>query len=139
MRLSQVNNTKKKSFFCVYDFATSDDLAPEKVIATDGGRYDVNILRRQKSPVYWKGVVSEVRRCSWFYKNDIDRRYVPYDENIAATLEGEFKIAFELNQWHRKVKLASGETVEFRASDDLVLISPQQATDAASQVNCVIV
>ncbi|KAH1022969.1 hypothetical protein HUJ04_012269, partial [Dendroctonus ponderosae] len=116
------------------DAFISNDLDPDKVIATDGGRYDVNILRRQKCPVYWKGTVSEVRRCSWFYKNDIDRHYVPYDENIAATLEGEFKIAFELSQWHRKVKLASGETVEFRASNDLVLLPPQSTTDAASQM-----
>lgn len=71
---------------------TSNDLDPDKVIATDGGRYDVNILRRQRSPVYWKGTISEVRRCSWFYKNNSDGRYVPYDENVATKLEGELSL-----------------------------------------------
>lgn len=103
---------------------------PDKVIATDGGRYDINILRRERTPVYWKGAPSEVRRCSWFYKNNGDRRYVPYEENVATRLEDEFKIAFELNQWHRKVQLTNGETVEFHGPDVLVLFPPTQANDA---------
>lgn len=109
---------------------TSNDLDPDKVIATDGGRYDVNILRRQRSPVYWKGVLTEVRRCSWFFKNNGDGRYVPYEENVATKLEEEFKTAFELNQWHRKVELSNGESVVFHGPDVLVLFPPTQASDA---------
>ncbi|KAJ8984492.1 hypothetical protein NQ317_006152 [Molorchus minor] len=107
----------------------SDDLDPEKVIPTDGGRFDVNILRRQRTPVYWQGNPSEVRRCSWFHKGSPDGRLVPYEENIAAMLEEEFKLAFEMNQWHKEVKLASGETVAFHAPDVLVVFPPTQAPD----------
>ncbi|XP_050313256.1 phospholipase DDHD2 isoform X2 [Anthonomus grandis grandis] len=102
----------------------SNDLDPDKVIATDGGRYDVNILRRQRIPVYWKGDTSEVRRCSWFYKNMEDKqaiKYVPYEENLATTLEEEFKLSFETNQWNREVKLSNGDTVSFFAPDLLVV------------------
>ncbi|XP_066155329.1 phospholipase DDHD2 isoform X3 [Euwallacea fornicatus] len=109
---------------------TSNDLDPDKVIATDGGRYDVNILRRQKTPVYWKGDTCEVRRCSWFYKNTNDRNYVPYEENIAAKLEEEFKIAFESNQWHRKISLINGDTIEFHGPDVLVLVVPAPLNDS---------
>ncbi|XP_008200242.1 phospholipase DDHD2 [Tribolium castaneum] len=109
---------------------TSNDLDPDKVVATDGGRYDVNILRRQRDPVYWKGSASEVRRCSWFHKGNSDGRYVPYEENVATKLEEEFKTAFETNQWHRKVELANGETVVFHAPDVLVLFPPTQSPDA---------
>jgi hypothetical protein len=108
----------------------SNDLDPDKVVATDGGRYDVNILRRQRIPVYWKGSPTEVRRCSWFHKGNTDGRYVPYDENIATKLEEEFRAAFEANQWHRKVELPNGETVVFHASDVLVLFPPTQSPDA---------
>lgn len=108
---------------------TSNDLDPDKVIATDGGRYDVNILRRQRTPVYWKGTPSEVRRCSWFQKSSPDGRLVPYEENVATKLEEEFKTAFELNQWHRKVELANGETVVIHGPDVLVLFPPSQTPD----------
>ncbi|KAJ3640114.1 hypothetical protein Zmor_003430 [Zophobas morio] len=109
---------------------TSNDLDPDKEVATDGGRYDVNILRRQRIPVYWKGAPTEVRRCSWFYKGNSDGKYVPYEENIATKLEEEFKSAFEQNHWHRKVELPNGETVVFHAPDVLVLFPPSQSPDA---------
>lgn len=103
---------------------------PDKFIATDGGRYDVNILRRERTPVYWKGAPSEVRRCSWFHKSSPDGRLVPYEENVAAKLEEEFKTSFELNQWHRKVELTNGESVVIHGPDVLVLFPPSPTPDA---------
>lgn len=63
------------------------DLTSETEVPTDGSRYNVNILRRQRAAVYWDESPSEVRRCSWYYKNHADSRYVPYDENVATRLE----------------------------------------------------
>lgn len=57
------------------------------MVAVDGGRYDVNILRRQRIAVYWEGTPTEVRRCSWFFKGNNDGRFTPYEENIATKLE----------------------------------------------------
>ena len=57
------------------------------LIPTDGGRYDVNLHKRLRQSVYWEEPASEVRRCSWFYKGEEDRWYLPYDELTAATLE----------------------------------------------------
>lgn len=56
-------------------------------MATDGGRYDVEVLRRRRMAVYWQEESSEVRRCSWFVKGSMDVRYIPYEENIATMLE----------------------------------------------------
>lgn len=56
-------------------------------MATDGGRYDVEVLRRRRMAVYWHEESSEVRRCSWFVKGSMDVRYIPYEENIATMLE----------------------------------------------------
>ncbi|KAG5880945.1 hypothetical protein JTB14_010376 [Gonioctena quinquepunctata] len=107
---------------------TSNDLDPDKVIATDGGRYDVNILRRQRTPVYWKGNPTEVQRCSWFHR--VLDSMVPYEENIATMLEEEYKSAFEKKQWHKKVELANGESIMFHEPDVMVLFPRSPTPDA---------
>lgn len=56
-------------------------------VPTDGGRYDVNILKRERIAVYWEERKSVVRRCSWFSKGPADGNFVPYEEDIAAKLE----------------------------------------------------
>lgn len=57
------------------------------LIPTDGGRYDVDLYHRQRRAIYWEEPVSEVRRCSWFYKGEGERWYLPYDEMQANKLE----------------------------------------------------
>lgn len=57
------------------------------LVPTDGGRYDVDLYSRQRRAVYWEEPVSPVRRCSWFYKGETDRWYLPYDETTAQLLE----------------------------------------------------
>ena len=57
------------------------------VIATDGGRYDVDLGSRTRTAVYWGEPPSLVRRCSWFYRGEGDRWFMPYREDIAASLE----------------------------------------------------
>lgn len=79
----------------------------------------MNILRRQRSSVYWQESPSEVRRCSWFYKRSSDTRYVPYEENVSTRLEEEFKIAATTNVWHRHVEFPNGETVVFHGPNSM--------------------
>ena len=57
------------------------------LVPTDGGRYDVDLSSRQRRAVYWEEPASQVRRCSWFYKGETDRWYLPYDEVTAQLLE----------------------------------------------------
>ena len=59
----------------------------DRIIATDGGRYDVNLDKRLRYPLYWEEGVSVVRRCTWFYKGDAESKLVPYKEDMAARLE----------------------------------------------------
>jgi hypothetical protein len=47
--------------------------------------FDVDVERRELSPVYWLGPIYEVRRGSWFYAEGSTLR--PCDENLAAQLE----------------------------------------------------
>ncbi|XP_017132370.1 nascent polypeptide-associated complex subunit alpha, muscle-specific form isoform X2 [Drosophila elegans] len=98
------------------------------VIPVEGGRYDVNIKERTKTPVYWEGKAIEVRRCSWFYKG-VDSKYVPYTEDTAALLEAEYKRSAETGEWHQKIMLAGGEQVVFHGPTVIVHFLPQQNAD----------
>lgn len=57
------------------------------VVPTSGGRYDVHLRARQRVAVYWEEEVSEVRRCTWFYKGDKDNKFIPYSESFSEELE----------------------------------------------------
>lgn len=83
----------------MYVFVYLADISPEHMVATDGGRYDVNILRRQRTAVFWTGTPSEVRRCSWFHKLSANGRYIPYEENIASVLEVCIRCKFCVNNY----------------------------------------
>lgn len=90
---------------------TSKNISPDTIVPTDGGRYDVDVLRRQRLAVYWKEDPGEVRRCSWFVKGSLDSRYTPYEEKIATMLEEEYKTASTTNEWNRQVPLPDGEVI----------------------------
>ena len=57
------------------------------IVSTDGGRYDTDLTKRIRIPVYWEDNPNQVRRCSWFFKNDGDSRFIPYEEDFATELE----------------------------------------------------
>lgn len=93
----------------------SNEISPETKVATDGGRYDVDILRRERIPIYWPGPATEVRRCSWFYKGSSESRYTPYEESVASKFEEEYKQACNNNIWNRKIDLNNGEYIIFHS------------------------
>ncbi|XP_051176595.1 SEC23-interacting protein-like isoform X2 [Leptopilina boulardi] len=93
----------------------SNEISPETKVATDGGRYDVDILRRERTPVYWPGSATEVRRCSWFYKGSSESRYTPYEESVAVKFEEEYKQACNNSSWNRKIDLNNGEYIIFHS------------------------
>jgi hypothetical protein len=57
------------------------------IVSVNGGRYDVDIIKRVRRAVYWDEPESHVRRCSWFYRTDADSRIIPYEEEFANRLE----------------------------------------------------
>ncbi|KAJ8706602.1 hypothetical protein PYW07_012680 [Mythimna separata] len=89
----------------------SPDLNEHTLVATDGGRYDVNVIGRLRIPVYWEDKPTNVRRCSWFYKGTTDARYVPYTEPVAEKLEEEYRHGMTTSEWHRRLVLPNGEVV----------------------------
>ncbi|XP_029459786.1 phospholipase DDHD2 isoform X2 [Rhinatrema bivittatum] len=86
--------------------ASEDD----PVIATDGGRYDVLLGQRMRYAVYWDEQVSEVRRCTWFYKGE-DNKYVPYSEDFSMVLEEAYMLAVMQDEWKKKLESPSRDLI----------------------------
>ncbi|XP_006820775.1 SEC23-interacting protein-like, partial [Saccoglossus kowalevskii] len=99
------------------------------IIQTDGGRYDVDLRARLRSPVYWEEESTEVRRCTWFYKGDGDNRFIPYEEAFAEKLEQEFQFAVTNNVWHRRLEFPDGETVVMHNPNVIVHFRPSTQAD----------
>lgn len=95
----------------------------EKIVSTDGGRYDVNVVQRTRRSIYWRSKKSEVRRCTWFYKRSSERHLTPFEENTANILETTYRIAFETNKWRRVVVLPNGDSIVFYGPDIFVVVS----------------
>ncbi|KAF7666885.1 hypothetical protein LDENG_00089870 [Lucifuga dentata] len=103
---------------------------PENVIVrTDGGRYDVQLYDRLRTPVYWEEEPTEIRRCTWFYKGDSDSRFIPYSEEFSDKLEAEYKKAVSTNQWHRRLEFPSGETIVMHNPKVIVQFQPSSMPD----------
>lgn len=100
----------------------------KRIITTDGGRFDVDLPARTRTPVFWKGESNPVRRCSWFFK--VDSRYIPYEEGIAELLEHEYQEALATKDWHRRVELPNGEQVVFHDASVIVHFQQKAAPDS---------
>ncbi|KAL3863613.1 hypothetical protein ACJMK2_005363 [Sinanodonta woodiana] len=104
------------------------------IVATDGGRYDVNLVDRLRRAVYWEEEPTQVKRCSWFYKRELDNRYVPYDENIADRLEDEYRQAVTSGVWHKRLEFPGGETVIMHNPNVMAHYKPSQIDEWGSQL-----
>ncbi|NWZ57379.1 DDHD2 Phospholipase, partial [Haliaeetus albicilla] len=99
------------------------------VVPTSGGRYDVHLKKRQRVAVYWEEEVSEVRRCTWFYKGDKDNKYIPYSETFSKELEEAYMIAVTLDEWKKKLESPSREIIILHNPKLMVHYHPVATSD----------
>ncbi|NWY62439.1 DDHD2 Phospholipase, partial [Chionis minor] len=99
------------------------------VVPTSGGRYDVHLKERQRVAVYWEEEVSEVRRCTWFYKGDKDNKYIPYSEAFSEELEEAYMIAVTLDEWKKKLESPSREIIILHNPKLMVHYHPVATSD----------
>ncbi|KAF1433942.1 Phospholipase DDHD2, partial [Spheniscus mendiculus] len=99
------------------------------VVPTSGGRYDVHLKKRQRVAVYWEEKVSEVRRCTWFYKGDKDNKYIPYSETFSKELEEAYMIAVTLDEWKKKLESPSREIIILHNPKLMVHYHPVATSD----------
>ncbi|KAF1543601.1 Phospholipase DDHD2, partial [Eudyptes schlegeli] len=99
------------------------------VVPTSGGRYDVHLKKRQRVAVYWEEEVSEVRRCTWFYKGDKDNKYIPYSETFSKELEEAYMMAVTLDEWKKKLESPSREIIILHNPKLMVHYHPVATSD----------
>ncbi|NWI64243.1 DDHD2 Phospholipase, partial [Todus mexicanus] len=99
------------------------------VVPTSGGRYDVHLQKRQRAAVYWEEEVSEVRRCTWFYKGDKDNKYIPYSETFSEELEEAYRTAVTLDEWKKKLESPSREVIVLHNPKLMVHYHPVATSD----------
>ncbi|XP_046851691.1 phospholipase DDHD2-like [Xenia sp. Carnegie-2017] len=101
----------------------------DRIIATDGGRFDVNIDKRTRTSVYWNEPVTVVRPCTWFCKaHERENKLTPYEESLSAKLEQAFLEAHDEQKWPKTVNLNKGETVIMHNSNVMVHFSGTTST-----------
>ncbi|NXJ76522.1 DDHD2 Phospholipase, partial [Trogon melanurus] len=99
------------------------------VVPTSGGRYDVYLKKRQRVAVYWEEEVSEVRRCTWFYKGDKDNKYIPYSETFSEELEEAYRTAVTMDEWKKKLESPSREIIVLHNPKLMVHYHPVATSD----------
>ncbi|NWT88434.1 DDHD2 Phospholipase, partial [Lanius ludovicianus] len=99
------------------------------VVPTSGGRYDVHLRTRQRVAVYWEEEVSEVRRCTWFYKGDKDNKFIPYSESFSEELEEAYMIAVTLDEWKKKLESPNREVIILHNPKLMVHYHPVASSD----------
>jgi len=112
---------------CLKQALKTSSASGDRIVATDGGRYDVNLDKRLRYPLFWEEDVSVVRRCTWFYKGDGQSKLVPYMEDMAARLEAEFLSTFRENKWPRRVELSDGEHIMMHNANVMVHFVPNES------------
>ncbi|NXK78390.1 DDHD2 Phospholipase, partial [Amazona guildingii] len=99
------------------------------IVPTSGGRYDVHLKKRQRVAVYWEEEVSEVRRCTWFYKGDKDNKYIPYSETFSEELEEAYMTAVTQDEWKKKLESPSREIIILHNPKLMVHYHPAATSD----------
>nr|XP_042696307.1 phospholipase DDHD2 isoform X4 [Chrysemys picta bellii] len=99
------------------------------IVPTEGGRYDVHLKKRLRYAMYWEEEVSEVRRCTWFYKGDKDNKYIPYSESFSEELEETYMIAITLDEWKKKLESPTREIIILHNPKLMVHYHPVTTSD----------
>lgn len=98
-------------------------------ISTDGGRYDVDIINKERVSVYWDEAPSKIKRCTWFWKADTDAQFHPCDEDLCGILEEQYVKATMENTWHKKVNLPNNEVLALHGPQLVVHFTPAAVKD----------
>nr|AAI18201.1 DDHD domain containing 2 [Bos taurus] len=101
----------------------------DRIVPTDGGRYDVHLGERMRYAVYWDELALEVRRCTWFYKGDKDNKYVPYSESFSEVLEETYMLAVTLDEWKKKLESPNREIIILHNPKLMVHYQPVAGSD----------
>ena len=79
----------------------------------NGGRFDANLVKLTRHPIYWEGASVEIKRCLWFYKENNEQRYKPYDDEYTEFLEKQYEQTIKNDLFHKKINYEAAEHEAF--------------------------
>lgn len=99
------------------------------LVSVNGGRYECDLVDLVKRPIYWtEKKLEKIRRCLWFYKENHDQIYVPYEEEYSEFLEKEYEKAIRTNIFHKRI--------DFRPTGTASSFSAAEASTEPSTPTC---
>jgi hypothetical protein len=80
--------------------------AVPSAVVTDGGRYEVDVAGRQRTPVYWSSPHNVVRRSLWYV--GIAEAMFPLSEAHCTLVEEKFQASWKAGKWRVEINLDDG-------------------------------
>ncbi|UJR15860.1 hypothetical protein I4U23_002786 [Adineta vaga] len=93
-----------------------------EIVSTNGNRYDVNLITRKHTAVYWSNESNEIRRSKWFYSTSKSTRSIPCDESTDETLENLYFETCNQQSWSTKYEINNGNTTVIFDHPDQILM-----------------
>ena len=114
----------------------SNDIDSEKyTVAVNGGRFDANLVKQTRMPIYWDGDSVEIKRCMWFYKENNEQRFRPYDDVYTEYLEKNYEATIKNNSFHKKIDYINGEAFVFHSTSIMLHFVEADMLDEFGNVN----
>jgi hypothetical protein len=65
----------------------SQENSEKPVSVNEDHLFQVNVTKREITPVYWEGPIYEVRRATWFMQGDSASKWIPCEEKMSKQIE----------------------------------------------------
>ncbi len=104
-------------------------------MAVNGDRYDANLVRQTKTPIYWSGESVEIKRCLWFYKENNEQRFKPYDDVYTEYLEKNYEMTIKNNLFHKKIEWNETEAFVFHSTSIMLHFVEAEMLDEFGNIN----
>ncbi len=74
------------------------------IVQIKGGRFEVDLIDLINRPVYWtEKRVTCVRRCLWFYREETQKDFLPYEEEYSEFLEAKWEETIRKKAFHKLI------------------------------------
>ena len=86
-----------------------DNKTTTSTILTDGGKFEVDLVSRQRRAIFWQQDSQTVARVTWFFRTDGEYKYHPFDEQIAEEIEHFYVETVKKGVFPQRKELGPGD------------------------------
>ena len=106
-----------------------EDKNSTQTILTDGGKFEVDLISRQRRAIFWNQDSQVVTRVTWFFRVDGEYKYYPFDEQIADEIEEFYTGTIRQGSYPQRKQLEPGNLLIVH-SPDLVIQALENSFNA---------